>query len=328
MFLEIHGDTLLWVEMYACATLLAVLFAWVIFEKVPVAFLALVITMTVLAAGAFRPPEYNSDTTNYFSYVEWLSFFNIEQAILLTKLEPVHSVLAVLLRDFRSWLIAENIISGVGLVLCYRSRTNDFSFVALCAFLLSLSTSSLRYAISLVYFLYFLYLTRNTIWSHVRMTALLLCFHISMLLSGLLSYRRIEAPLVITAGSALIIYQQSLLGQRAEEDFTEASFGLKTLATVLGVMLYFAFRSYKRIKGYHAAYGLNVFAMFAAANLALPTFNRFLIMAALALLAREWSHFRDNERDMLDRLFLVGLCGLILVPYIVLVPGRYYAGMW
>ena len=111
---EIFGADLVWLEVYAGSAFLAALASWVLFRKLPMSLIALAITVALIAVGGFRGFDYNSDTMNYYSYVYMLSFVNDSEIFFLTKLEPLHSGLILLLRDFRLWLLAE---SGVGAAL-------------------------------------------------------------------------------------------------------------------------------------------------------------------------------------------------------------------
>jgi hypothetical protein len=327
--IAISGDTLLWIEVYAGALFLATMFIWIGLNRLPVAHAALAMVVTVLSFAGFRPPIYNSDTLNYYSYVAALSYLDIGEAIFSTKLEPFHSIIITLLRDFRIWIVVESIVQIVGIYICFKNRRNDYSFIVLCAFVLTLSTSSLRYAGSLIFFMYFVYISGNRVIDAVRMTAILSCLHASMLLSGALSFRRLAVPLIVSLACVAILYERSLLGARAELDLTDPSRGFKVLATVCATMFYFAVRSPRSISLYHVAYGLSILLLFAVSALVLPTFNRFVIMGGLVILSNDWETFRgDRNSDTFDRAFIFALSGMILAPYILVLPTIYFNGTW
>lgn len=329
MEIAISGDKLLWIEVYAGVLFLATMFAWIALNRLPAAHAALAIVVTVLFFAGFRPPVYNSDTLNYYSYVVTLSYLDISEALFSTKLEPFHSISITLLRDFRVWIIFESIVQIVGIYICFKNRRNDYSFIVLCAFVLTLSTSSLRYAGSLIFFMYFVYVSANRVIDAARMTAILSCLHASMLLSGALSFRRVAVPLIISLACVAILYERSLLGARAELDLTDPSRGFKVLATVSVIMFYFAIRAPRSISLYHVAYSLNILLLFAVSALVVPTFNRFVIMGGLVILSNDWETFRsDRESDTFDRAFIFTLSVMIIVPYILVLPTIYFNGSW
>lgn len=245
-FWEIHGEDLLWIEVYAGAAFLASLCGWVVLRKLPISLIALLVTVGVVIFGGFRPFDYNSDTRNYYSYVYMLSFVNDREIFFLTKLEPVHSALILLLRDFRLWLLAETAIAAFGLFLSFRNRRNDYSFLILCAFVLTLDTSSLRYCSALIYFYYFMSRSEVGLFKAARMTLILSCLHVSMLLSGALAVRRRLALLAVVAACGAIFFESSILGERINIDLTEASRGLKNFGVAMLAVAYLFARAPQR----------------------------------------------------------------------------------
>ncbi len=326
---EIFGEDLLWIEVYCGFAFIFATAAWVIFRKIPIAYIALLLTCGVLAAGAFRPFNYNSDTENYYSYVYTLSFVNNRDIFFLTKLEPVHSLLILLVKNFNSWLIIESIIEIIGLYLSYKVKRNNYSFICLCAFVLTLSTSSLRYCSALIYFFFFISKKGDTLIKAAKMTIILSCLHISMLLSGALASRKRYIHLGIAGLSLLILFRTSLLGDRADIDLSEASQGLKSLAAALLIFAYLLIRSPRISWARFPFYLGTIFSVFLVSLFVLPTFNRFLIMMALALLVNEWSTARgDAEDDIFDRgLVMIFSIGVVL-PYVAFLPRLYFSGLW
>ncbi len=329
-FWEIYGRDLLWIEVYAGVAFLASLAGWVVLRKLPINLIIFLLTVGVVILGGFRPFDYNSDTRNYYSYVYTLSFVNSREIFFLTKLEPLHSALILLLRDFRLWLVAEAAIAAFGLLISFRTRRNDYSFLILCAFVLTLDTSSLRYCSALIYFYYFLSRGKVGLFKAARMTLILSCFHVSMLMSGIMAIRRRAALIAISAACALIFFESSLLGERINIDLTEASRGLKNFGVaILTVAYLFARAPQKRGMQYLPLYGLTFVSIFLVSAFILPTFNRFLIMGALVVLALEWAVLRDGkEDDIFDRAFVLSLASAIILPYVINLPTLFSSGLW
>jgi hypothetical protein len=326
---EIFGEDLLWLEIYASCAFLAVLGGWIVFRKLPMSRVALLVTGGLVAIGGFRGFDYNSDTMNYYSYVYLLSFVNDSEIFFLTKLEPVHSALILIFRDFRIWLLAECIIQVIGLILSYRVRRNDFSFLLLCAFVLTLSTSALRYCSALIYFYYFLSRSEVNLVKAARMTVILSCFHITMLLSGALAVRKRLVLIAISAVCIGIFFESSVLGARIDIDLTEASRGFKNFGVAIMTIAYLFFRAPRKGLRYLPLYTAAFMSIFLISALVLPTFNRFLIMGALTVLVNEWVVARgDDESDIFDRGFTFGLASAVILPYVINLPRLYYSGAW
>ena len=326
---EIFGEDLLWLEVYAGSALLAALAGWVVFRKLPMSLIGLVITVGLIAIGGFRGFDYNSDTMNYYSYVYMLSFVNDSEIFFLTKLEPLHSALILLLRDFRLWLLAESAIQIVGMILAFRIRKNDYSFLLLCAFVLTLDTSALRYCSALIYFYYFVSRGEMGLLKAARTTLILSCIHISMLISGALAVRRRLVLIGISAACVAIFFESSVLGSRIDIDLTEASRGLKNFGVAIVAVAYLFVRAPKKSLGYLPLYLLAFASMFLVSAFILPTFNRFLIMGALVVLAYEWSVSRgDDESDIFDRGFVLLLSSAVILPYVINLPRLFFSGTW
>lgn len=69
--------------------------------------------------------------------------------------------------------------------------------------------------------------------------------------------------------------------------------------------------------------------MFMVSAFILPTFNRFLIMGALVVLALEWAATRGRgENDIFDRAFVLLLAGVIILPYALNLPKLFHSGLW
>ncbi len=326
---EIFGEDLLWLEVYAGSAFLAALAGWVVFRKLPMSLIGLLITGGLIAIGGFRGFDYNSDTMNYYSYVYMLSFVNDSEIFFLTKLEPLHSALILLLRDFRLWLLAESAIQIVGMILAFRIRKNDYSFLLLCAFVLTLDTSALRYCSVLIYFYYFVSRSEMGLFKAARMTLILSCIHISMLISGALAVRRRLVLIGISVACIGIFFESSVLGSRIDIDLTEASRGLKNFGVAIVAVAYLFVRAPKKSLGYLPLYVLAFASMFLVSAFILPTFNRFLIMGALVVLAYEWSVSRgEAESDIFDRGFVLLLSSAVILPYVINLPRLFFSGTW
>lgn len=326
---EIFGEDLLWLEVYAGSAFLAALAGWVVFRKLPMSLIGLLITGGLIAIGGFRGFDYNSDTMNYYSYVYMLSFVNDSEIFFLTKLEPLHSALILLLRDFRLWLLAESAIQIVGMILAFRIRKNDYSFLLLCAFVLTLDTSALRYCSALIYFYYFVSRSEMGLFKAARMTLILSCIHISMLISGALAVRRRLVLIGISVACIGIFFESSVLGSRIDIDLTEASRGLKNFGVAIVAVAYLFVRAPKKSLGYLPLYVLAFASMFLVSAFILPTFNRFLIMGALVVLAYEWSVSRgEAESDIFDRGFVLLLSSAVILPYVINLPRLFFSGTW
>jgi len=326
---EIFGDDLIWMEVYACVAFSASVGVWLFFKKIPVSLISLLICIFMLVAGAFRPIYYNSDTENYFSYVYFLRFVSGADIFFLTKLEPVHSALILILKDFRLWLIAESIVMIVGLILSYKRNPSPHSFLVLCAFVLTLSTSSLRYCSALIYFYYFISKGEMDIVRTARTTAILSCFHITMLLSGVLALERRLAPIAMTVLCLGIFFEGSvLLGWRIEINYAETSTGLKSLAVALVPVLYMMMRQRLEKSTFLALYLVSLLSIFLVTSTTFFTFNRFLIIAALATMIVQWPKLRGLDYDFFDRGVVLTISTGIVAPYVIAVPQLYFAGQW
>lgn len=326
---EIFGEDLLWLEIYAGLALIGVSAVWFLFHRVPAALIALILIEGLLAVGSFRGFNYNSDTGNYYSYVYYLSFVNDNEIFFLTKLEPLHSGLIFLLRDFRLWLFAETAIMMAGLFLSYKARRNDFSFLILCAFVVTLSTSSLRFCSALIYFFYFMSRSEVDLFKAARMTVILSCFHISMLLSGALALRRRLVLIGLSAVCIVIFLESSLLGSRVELDLTEASRGIKTLGVAVIAAIYLFIRAPRYGVRIMPFYLLAFISIFVVSTQILPVFNRFLIMGTLVVLATEWAAARPNDKgDIFDRGFTVMLAASVVIPHVINLPRLFFSGTW
>jgi len=327
---EIFGDDLMWLEVYAGVALLIGVAAWAFVPKVPIGLIAFAITSSLIAVGAFRPFDYNSDTSNYFSYVYYLKFVTGDEIFFLTKLEPVHAALIFITRDFRLWVIAEAAIEIFGLYLSYRVRPNAHSFILLCAFVLTLSTSSLRFCASLIYFFYFISKEEVTIVRAVRVTAILSLFHISMLLSGAMALQKRIAPLAVAVLCLAIFFESSVfLGARLDVvDYLNASTGRKTFAVAVSAVLYLILRQPLGKSAYLGLYLLSLLSLFLISSTVLVTFNRFLIVGALVILIKEWRQVRGDNDDIFDRGMVLLLATAVVAPYVLTLPQLYFSGEW
>lgn len=324
---EIFSEDLMWLEVYVGAGFLALVAGWIVFRKLPISLIALLVTVAIVTVGGFRSFDYNSDTRHYYSYVYMLSFVNDSDIFFLTKLEPLHSALILLFRDFRSWLLAETSIAVAGLLLSFRARRNDSSFLILCAFVLTLNMSSLRYSSALIYFYYLLSLRDAGWFRAARMTLFLSCFHVAMLLSGALAVRRRLVLIGMSALCLAIFFESSLLGARIDFDFTEASRGFKSLAVAMAAVGYLFLRAPKKGLQILPLYALAFLSIFVVSSTTLPTFNRFLIMGTLVVLVYEWSVSRGQEEsDIFDRGFVFVLASATILPVIINLPRLFYSG--
>lgn len=321
----------MWLEVYSAAAVLVLVALWVPLRKLPVSTAVLAVSIAVILLGGFRPFGYNSDTRNYFSYLYTLSFVRSADILFLTKLEPIHSGMIFFIREFRTWYLAEAAMISFGIFLSYRKRTNDASFIVLCAFILTLHTSSLRYCSALAYF-YYLNSRQVSGWLRaVRMTAMLSCLHVSMLLSGALASRRMLVYVVIFLGCLLLLFQSSLLGNRVALDMTEASRGLKTVAISLAVLGYALIRARKRDWPLFASYLGILIGFYAISSTLVPTFNRFMIITTLVLVSKEWPEAEKDgtgSGDIYDRAYCVLLASAVLLPYALTLPRLYFSGLW
>jgi hypothetical protein len=326
---EIFGDDLLWIEIYAGLLLLAATTVWVFVPKFPISITALALTLGTLALGAFRPYTYNSDTSNYYSYVYFLRFISGVDIFFLTKLEPVHSGLILIFRDFRLWLIAESGLEIFGLILCFKVKPNPHSFILLCAYVLTLSTSSLRFCCALIYFFYFISKQHVTPIRAIRMTVILTLFHISMLLSGALALQRRIAPIAVALLCVAIFFQNSLLfGWKVDVDYSEASRGFKTLTVAVVPLLYLAFRQNIGKSVYLGLYFISLLSIFLISSMVLPTFNRFMILGALVIVIKQWNSVREGRDDVFDRSVLLVMSSGVIIAYVWGLPQLYYSGAW
>lgn len=328
---RIPSEELLWIEVYSGAFFLAGIGLWAIFRKIPVAFFGLLIAVFVISAAGFREPSYNSDTWNYYSYVNTLAVAQGSEVFLLSKLEPIHAGLILLLRNYEVWLIAESVIQIVGLYLAYRIRPNDASYLALCAFVLTLSSSALRFSAALTFFYWLVCRTVPSAIRAAQSTIALCTLHISMLMAGPLMQRRPAVLLAVTAGCILVFFEQQLLGSRAGLDLTEASKGIKTLAIAMGTLIWIAIRGQSNQRRLLPFYAAAFLSFFLVASQVLPTFNRFLIMGTLVVLLWDWPKVKGGNGpsdDFFERSFTVMLVTAIVAPYVVNLPQLFYSGLW
>lgn len=328
---RIPSEELLWIEVYSGSLFLVLIGLWAIFRRIPVAFLAFLLAAVVIGIGGFREPSYNSDTWNYNSYVNTLAIVRGSEAFVLTKLEPVHAGLIFLLRNFEIWLFVEAVIQIAGLYFAYKIRPNNASFLTLCAFVLTLSSSALRFSGALIFFYWLVCRTGPSALRATQSTIALCTLHISMLMAGPLMQRRPTVLLAITAGCVLVFFENQLLGSRAGLDLTEASKGVKTLAIAIGTLVWVGIRgngAQRRLLPYYAATFLSFFLV---ASQVLPTFNRFLIMGTLVVLLWDWPRAKDNSGpsdDFFERSFTALLMAAIVAPYIINLPQLFYSGLW
>jgi hypothetical protein len=328
---RIPSEELMWIEVYSGAFFLLTIGLWAIFRKIPIAFIALLVTVSVIGLGGFREPSYNSDTWNYNSYVNTLAVVQGSEVFVLTKLEPVHAGLILLLRNFEIWLLAEAFIQIGGLCLAYRIRPNDASFLALCAFVLTLSSSALRFSGALIFFYWLVCRTGPSAIRAAQSTIALCTLHVSMLMGGPLMQRRPAVLLAVTAGCVIVFFEQQLLGSRAGLDLTEASKGIKTLAIAMGTLIWIAIRGQSTQRRLLPFYAATFLSFFLVASQVLPTFNRFLIMGTLVVLLWDWPTAKDGagpSNDFFERSFTVLLAAAIVAPYVVNLPQLFYSGLW
>ena len=328
---RVPSEELLWIEVYSGTLFLALIGLWVIFRRIPIAFIALFLTIFVIGLGGFREPSYNSDTWNYNSYVNTLATAQGSEVFVLTKLEPIHAGLILLLRNFEIWLFAEAVIQIGGLYLAYRIRPNDASFLALCAFVLTLSSSALRFSGALIYFYWLVCRTGPSAIRAAQSTIALCTLHISMLMGGPLMQRRPGVLLAVTAGCVLAFFEQQLLGSRAGLDLTEASKGIKTLAIAMGTLVWIAIRGQSAQRRLLPFYAATFLSFFLVASQVLPTFNRFLIMGTLIVLLWDWPTAKGGDGpsdDFFERSFTIVLATAIVAPYVVNLPQLFYSGLW
>lgn len=325
---EIFGDQLLWLEIYAAVALLLISGLWVPFRKVPVSLSSLIIVCGLLFLGSFRSAYYNSDTKNYYEYFYYISSFSVFDGLFSTKIEPIHSLMISFFKDFRFWLLAESVLEIIGMILAYNHRKNDYSFLVLCAFIITLSTSSLRYCASLIFFYCFICRYKINLHRAFWGTLVLSCIHISMLLSGALAIRRKVSLAAIAALCVAILFFNSILGSRLDFDPEESSGGLKVFSISL-ISLFYVFITLNKEKKLLTYYIIAFFAIFSVSIFVLPTFNRFLIMGTLVVLSLEWPNPpRKRHLSVFDRGFALTLCGMVVVPYILFLPSLYYSGRW
>lgn len=321
----------MWIEVYSGTFFLIGTGIWVIFRKAPIALFTLLLATFLIGIAGFREPNYNSDTWNYYSYVNTLAVVQGSAIFVLTKLEPIHAGLAFLLRNFEMWLLAESGIQIAGLYLAFRIRPNDGSFIALCAFVMTLSSSALRFSAALIFFFWFVCRAGLSAIRAAQSTIALGALHISMLMSGLIMQRRPTVLLALTFACVLVFFEQRLLGSRAEIDLTDASRGVKTVGIAMSTLIWVAIRRQSTQNKLLPYYALLFLSFFLIASMVLPMFNRFLIMGTLVLLLQDWPKANGTSAPsdhIIERIYTLLLSSAIILPYTINLPKLFFSGLW
>ncbi|MCC7071723.1 MAG: hypothetical protein IT383_10385 [Deltaproteobacteria bacterium] len=272
-----------------------------------------------IAAVVFRPEDYNTDTWAYYNYVELLSEAEGNEVLLLTKFEPLHLVLVLLTRDFRWWLVVENLL-GVGLLWTLCRRTERLETIAVVVGLaLPLFSSSVRFANGLLAVACALAVFRDARGRTLLTTVVGGATHVSLLLVGVMQ-RRSWVPIacVLLGFVALALVNEDLRGRAGAGDDAEfAGAGTRSFAGCLLLIGYLravapAYRGKLLRSDLLAACGVYALSM-----LFFPVLNRWLILLMLVMVVdAEPLLAGATVRRSTGALAAVGLYALLTLPFL------------
>lgn len=330
--MQLAPESVVAVEFIVPALLVLVFATGHILKKVIVKRMIFVLAAAQVLVVSLRPAEYNSDTWNYSGYLDALADAHGMEFLLLTKFEPLHLLLAAVARDFRFWLMLEALVA-LGLLWGIIRRTERLETLAIViGTTLPLMSSSVRFAISLLFVSYVLLVFRQRRFG--RFTALSLMggsTHAANAIAGVLQKRRWILTWAMLAAFFVVAYAVASILERAgvSEDTDARPTGIRSFACLLGLMLYLrAFvPSYRRYRfRSDLLSGLGIFFLSA---LFFPVINRWLILL-LVIIASESDAVLDDARvpRRVGHLAASIVYAALLVPFLYSVGQQLAHGEW
>jgi hypothetical protein len=285
-----------------------------------------------LFALAARPSDYNSDTSNYFGYLDLIANTEGLELLLLTKFEPLHLLMAVGTGDFRDWLRVEGLAcAALALGLVVKSRRLETIAVVLGS-ALPLYSSSLRFCLGvLLVALLALHLREG----RARLIGLSLAgagSHVSLAVAGIFSRSRIWVVLlVLVAFGVFAAFDPALLERAgASEDNEVRATGVRALIPFI-ILLLLCWRRHIGGEIPLAAYAGSALLVLLATITFFPLLNRWLTVLLILFatdLDRLWPRTRRHYARSGEIASALLLYACLVIPLLLPLTSRILEGDW
>ena len=326
-----HLNILLSTEFIAPVFIAGSLLLGLIFKRNIVRWMLICSALFQIIILSFRPEDYNSDTWNYSKYIDLLSSSDGRDLFLATKFEPLHLLLALITRDFDTWLLAEGVVCILLVIGLVRKieRLETIAVIFGCA--LPLFSSSLRFATGLLVISYVAVAYRRPTGKFLVMSISGLFSHVSLAIAGFLRVGNLW--LIILILMAFLFYAKTdieILERAGATENAAGGTGIRPFL-VLVLMITIVYRTDIRYtKRLLAMDFLSAAAMFLMTFYFFPVMNRWIILL-LILKAIHFDVFSEGYTRA-SRVQEVGtsvfLYALLVVPHLVFLALRIGDGDW
>jgi hypothetical protein len=311
-----------------CGILFVLAFGYLVEKNLAKALLGIFVTLQVCCV-ALRPPEYNSDTWNYFGYIDMLSNASGSELLAATKFEPLHLAFAIVAQNFRAWLFLESMcaIALTWILIRRTARVETLAVVFGCA--IPLMSSSLRFAQGLLLISCLLASPRGGGPSVARITIAGGISHVSLAVAGLFRYRKWQLTCLVLASFFVVAMLVSSVLERAgvSEEGTAGPAGLRSFVCLLATIFYL--RSYlgKYRRTLFASDFLSASAVFLLSFFFFPVINRWLILM-LIMISVSADHSLQEVHVPRPRghLFAAAIYCALLIPFLASIGLQMYRG--
>jgi hypothetical protein len=292
---------------------------------------ALTLALIQMVVVAMRPADYNSDTWNYSAYIDSLSQTSGMEFLLLTKLEPLHLLLAATARDFHLWLLLDTLVASILLFIIVRKAERIETIAVVFGTSLPLMSSSVRFAVSLMSVACVLLVFRRACARFVAASIAGGLTHVSNLIAGVVQKRRWILTWGLLAAFFGLAFAVASVLQRAgvSEEGSAKPAGMRSLACLLGFIFYLrAFLPQYRRTQFRSDL-LSALGIFALSFFLFPVLNRWLILL-LVIVAVDADAALDSARvpRAIGRFAALGVYAALVVPFLYSVGRQVMSGEW
>jgi hypothetical protein len=319
--LEIVAPLLLLIVICLSSLLKMEQIRWIIFSLVAVQLIGI----------SFRSPTYNSDTWNYYNYIETIAETALVDSFWVSKFEPLHLGLALITQNFRYWLILESFIAIFFFkILIWRiHRIETLAIVIGCA--LPLMSSSLRFAVGLLGVACALIVFHQATFRFFFITFTGAMTHASLMVAGIFQRRKwFELVFLPIFFLAWVWFDQSIIFRLGIEDDREVrATGFRTFICFSILVFYLSYcnSTYrKNILLHDLLLGVIVLSLSLTVS---PVANRWLIllMVTIAVNADQTFHSVKASRKIGSVIAAI-LYFVLLAPFLYSILDQVYRGEW
>ena len=286
--MEFSEEIISFVEFFIPCAVLAVLAISHILTKNLFKWLIFLFIVTEIAVVSCRPQDYNSDTSNYASYVEGISDAVGADVLAVSKFEPLHLLLAVMAGDFRAWIVLEGLaaICLTGFLITQLRRPETISIILGCS--QPLYSSSIRYAVGLLAVTSAMLLFPRRYVQFVATSLVGFFTHASLTVAGVAQQRRLWLTFICLLAFFFMVWNSQDLLERSggNQEFNGRAKGLRSFACIILVIAYLRVQIFFYREKLFVSDVLTAFMIFFSTLFFFPILNRWLIIL-MAIIATD-----------------------------------------